>query len=166
MQKETAPTLFFETQQFRNHFFWLILLLAPVIYFLSLLIYQIKTGELVGDHPSSNLEIGFLLFSYSLLAYYALNYVKLLTIINKDKIWYGWNLPTDQLNCIEVAEIKSCEIIHYSFVGFGYRLSFKYGVVYNVWGNKGLLIEKKNGKKVLIGTQNSKQLKETIEQLV
>jgi len=165
MEQTPAPTLFFEVQQFRNHWFWLLLLLSPAVYFLSVLIYQLYSGQLYGEHPVSNFELGILFLAYSILAYYALNYVKLMTIINKNKIWYGWNLPNDQLNEINISDIKHCEVIQYSFVGFGYRLSFKYGVVYNVWGNKGLLIEKKNGKKVLLGTNNSKQLNEAIKQL-
>lgn len=165
MEQTPAPTLFFEVQQFRNHWFWLLILLSPAIYFLSVLSYQLYSGQAYGDRPVSNLELGVLLLTYGILAYYALNYVKLTTVINKNKIWYGWNLPNDQLNCILINDIKSCEIIQYTFVGFGYRLSFKYGVVYNVWGKTGLLIHKKNGKKVLIGTNNAKQLKEAIQQL-
>jgi len=63
-------------------------------------------------------------------------------------------------------EIAEAEIIKYSFVGYGWRLSFKYGKVYNVKGNKGLRLKLKNNKKLVIGTQQKKQLQKALDEVI
>ncbi len=60
-------------------------------------------------------------------------------------------------------QIESCEIIKYTFVGYGYRLSFKYGTVYNIKGNIGLALQLKSGSKILIGTQKPEEFKRILE---
>jgi len=62
--------------------------------------------------------------------------------------------------------IKSAEVIKYSFVGYGWRLSFKYGRVYNTSGNKGLFVVTKNKRKILIGTQQPEKLEKIINSYV
>ncbi|MEI6020846.1 MAG: hypothetical protein WCR21_06930 [Bacteroidota bacterium] len=165
MAHKTASTIFFEIQQFRNHWFWQLLLLAPFSYFCGVLAYQLYSGKFVGDHPASNFDLALLLLFYGSIAYFALFYVKLTTVISAEKISYGWNLPSAQLNEIKVEDIQSCELVTYHFVGYGYRFSLKYGRVYNVWGNKGLLIIMKNGKKIMLGTNSTKHLKSAINQI-
>ncbi len=166
MTHKTATSIFFEIQQFKKHWFWQLLLLAPFTYFCGVLVYQLYTGEYVGDHPAGNFDLTLLLLFYGSFAYLALFYVKLTTAISSDKISYGWNIPTNGLNKIKVEDIASCEVVKYRFVGYGYRISLKYGIVYNVWGNKGLFIKKTNGKKVLIGTQNPESLAEAIKAII
>ena len=63
-------------------------------------------------------------------------------------------------------DIEEAELIKYGFVGYGIRLSIKYGSVYNVKGDKGLRITLKNGKKYLIGTQTPDNLKGVVKKLV
>jgi len=62
-------------------------------------------------------------------------------------------------------DIASAEIITYGFVGYGIRISLNYGTVYNVKGNQGLLLQLKNGKKRLIGTQKPEELQKVIANL-
>lgn len=67
---------------------------------------------------------------------------------------------------IEWKEIKSVSVINYGFVGgWGIRFWTKYGTVYNVRGNKGLLVELNNGKTFVIGTQNEEELKDVLKNL-
>lgn len=63
-------------------------------------------------------------------------------------------------------EVASAEIIQYGFVGYGIRLSFRYGTVYNAQGNRGLQIVKKNGSKILLGTQRPAELKAAVDQFL
>jgi len=63
-------------------------------------------------------------------------------------------------------QIASAEIIQYGFVGYGIRLSFRYGTVYNAKGNQGLQIVKKNGSKILIGTQRPHELRAAVEKFL
>jgi len=60
--------------------------------------------------------------------------------------------------------IAEAELVQYGFVGYGIRISMKYGTVYNVKGNKGLAIILNNGKKYLIGTQKSDQIEKILKE--
>ncbi|MEJ7679685.1 MAG: hypothetical protein WKG06_17860 [Segetibacter sp.] len=85
------------------------------------------------------------------------------TIINADGISYGWNIPASELNSIKWSDIEACKMIEYKFVGFGYRIRREYGIVYNANGNKGLRINKKNGRKILLGTSKPEQAETAIK---
>ncbi len=62
-------------------------------------------------------------------------------------------------------EIERIEPVTYGFVGYGLRLSLKYGTVYNVKGNKGLSIYLKNGRRYLIGTQLQDSMRQYLTEL-
>ena len=61
-------------------------------------------------------------------------------------------------------EIENAKVLDYGFVGgWGIRLWTNYGTVYNTKGSKGLALELKDGKKLLIGTQNPEKLEEVLK---
>lgn len=130
-----------------------------------MLMYQILSGELVGDYPMSNQALLILMFCYGVPAVFIVYYVRLTTIISDESISFGWNIPVKDLNIIKLNDISSCNVIEYDFVGWGYRLTRRYGTVYNVDGNKGLQILSKSGTKVLIGTHHADDLRKIIEGL-
>ena len=160
-----AKILYQEIQHFRGNPLWTVLLSLPVLLFLSILVYQLLTGKPVGDKPVSNASLVFLCLFVLVPSVWASRRVKLTTIIDEEKIAYGWNMPTAELNEILISDIKSWSVIKYGFVGYGYRLSRKYGTIHNLSGNKGLQIETKAGEKVLIGTHQADRLRGVIEQL-
>jgi hypothetical protein len=157
-----AKILFIEEQRFRHNILWSFLLIAPIVVFCVILVYQLASEDLVRDHPMSNRSLMILLFFYGVPVAIIIYYVRLTTIISDESISYGWNIPTRELNVIKLDEIENYEVIEYSFVGWGYRLSRKYGTVYNVDGSKGLQIVTKSGFKVLIGTHHEEDLKKMI----
>ena len=160
-----AKVLYKEVQWFRQNVVWAILLLIPVVVFGSILVYQLATGTGVGDRPMSNRALALLgtaVFIPSVLAFFR---VKLTTIIDEEKIQYGWNMPTPEPNIIMLKDIKEWAVIKYDFVGYGYRISKRYGTVHNLIGNRGLFIETFNGERVLIGTQNLRELKTLVESM-
>lgn len=68
---------------------------------------------------------------------------------------------------IPLNDIQSIQVIRYSpwaYGGWGIRFSW-HGWAYNVKGNKGIMIKKKNGKQLLIGTQYSQKAQEAINNL-
>ena len=160
-----AKILFEEIQHFRGNPLWTVLLSIPVILFMSILVYQTVTGETVGDIPMSNTSLILLSLFVLIPSIWASRRVKLTTIIDEEKIRFGWNMPTDELNEIKLNEIKSWSVIRYGFVGYGYRVSRKYGTIHNLSGNKGLQIETQSGEKVLIGTHQAEKLRAVIEQI-
>jgi hypothetical protein len=160
-----AKILFTEVQGFRNNLLWAAALLIPAIASLSIFAYQVITGDMLSDAPMSNLSLGIFSFGYLTLVAFIFPYVRLTTIIDEEKISYGWNVPTKDLNEIPIADIKEWSIIKYRFVGYGYKISRLYGVVYNVSGNRGLQIITRTGEKILIGTIHIRALKEVIEKI-
>ena len=68
------------------------------------------------------------------------------------------NIPWEQM--------ESAEIMKYGFVGYGIRFSIRHGTVYNAKGNRGLQIVKKNGSKILIGTQRPEEFKAAVDKFL
>jgi hypothetical protein len=156
---------FSEVQHFRGNTLWTTLLFLPVVIFLGVLIYQLSTGKLLGDRPMSNTSLIIITSCMLVPIIWAERTVKLTTIIDDEKISYGWNMPTAELNEIKFGDIQEWSVIKYTFVGYGFRLSIKYGSVHNLSGNKGLQIITKSGDKVLIGTHREEELKSVIEKI-
>ena len=65
---------------------------------------------------------------------------------------YSWN-------DLEKAWVRKYKPIS-EYGGWGFRIAWikKTGRAYSVWGNYGLQLQLKNGKKILVGTQNHKEL--------
>lgn len=67
------------------------------------------------------------------------------------------------------ADIEAAYVRKYNalgeYGGWGFKGGRKSGKAYNVWGNKGLQLEFKNGKKLLIGTQKAAQISEYLNTL-
>ena len=77
-----------------------------------------------------------------------------------------FNLKTTRFKTILRSDIEKMEVITYrpiiDYGGWGVRFGRK-GMAYNVSGNIGLLISRKNGKTILIGTQKPDEMKEKLE---
>ncbi len=140
------------------------LLIAP---FVLLIVYglfkQIYLGEPFGDKPASDTSLVLILILLIgvLLLFWAMQLqttiteksiqIRFVPFVNKTILW---------------KDVKSAEVLQYGFVGgWGIRLGTKYGTVYNISGNKGLAMELKSGKKILVGTQKEEELKKVIRQL-
>lgn len=64
------------------------------------------------------------------------------------------------------SDIETAEVIKYSFVGYGIRFSTKYGTIFNVKGNQGLVFTLKSEKKYIIGTQKSEELQRVVKEIL
>lgn len=158
--------LFKEVQLARQNLLWSFLLVLPIVVFTVALVYQSVTGEMAGDLPMSNRSLAVLIVLILPIVAWAFTAVKLTTIIDEEKISYGWNLPTAHLNEIRFEEIAQCYVIRYKFVGYGYRISRLYGTVHNLRGNTGLQIVTRSGEKILIGTNKEAELKAAINKIL
>lgn len=71
---------------------------------------------------------------------------------------------------IVAEEIVSCENVTYrplrDYGGWGIRYSRGNGTAYNVSGNRGIRIEKKNGRKVLFGTLRPDEFEAAVRKIV
>ena len=156
-------TLFKEDQRFTQWWLWVILIPIGILPVVGI-VQQLILGEEFGDNPMS--DIGLILFAvfvFALLGLFLM--MRLKTEIDQTEVRMSF-IPFVKKR-IKWSEIKKAEVVNYGFVGgWGIRLSFKYGTVYNIKGNMGLAIELKNGKRFVIGTQKEKELGSIVEKAI
>jgi len=154
--------VFKEEQNFTQLWLWILLTGIGLIPILG--IYkQLILGEKFGEKPMPDI----VLILFSLLVFGIIAFIKsirLSTEIDKNEIRiHFYPLLKKQ---IKWNEVKHAEVENYGFVGgWGIRFWPKYGTIYNIKGNKGLVIELLNGKKLVIGTQKESELKLFLEGL-
>lgn len=154
---------FKEEQKFSQWWIWLILLLVGIVPIYG--IYkQLIMKEQFGDKPMS--DIGLVIFALVTVGVIALfYYIRLKTDINKYEISFSFSPFTKKK--IKWMDVKTAKVINYGFIGgYGIRLGTKYGTVYNISGKKGLFIELKSGKKLLIGTQRPNELSKITDRIL
>ena len=151
---------FKETQRFDQWWVWTLLLGIAAIWVWGI-IQQVLLGSPFGDKPMT--DAGLIMSALIPLGIIVLfRIMTLRTEITSDGIRVKYfPLWSTQLNW---NQIKQAKIIKYGFVGYGIRFSDQYGTVYNVKGSLGLLVEKVNGKKILIGTQKPDELQTVVNQ--
>jgi hypothetical protein len=152
--------LFKESQRFTQWWLWVILIAIGILPVAGIF-QQLILGEEFGDKPMS--DFGLILFPVFVFAILGLFVtMRLKTKIDQTEIRMSFNPFVKKR--IKWTEIKKAEVVNYGFVGgWGIRLSFKYGTVYNIKGNMGLAIELRNGKRFVIGTQKEKELGSIVE---
>ena len=160
--------LFTERQRFKQWWLWLILLGTNGL-FLFGVYKQVIGGQQFGNKPMSNTG---LLISTGLTILLTLLFVsfRLDTQIRKDGIYvrffpvhirfkyYAW----DTLTKFYIRQYGAIS----EYGGWGIRLGlFGKGTAYNVSGDKGLQLEFKSNKKLLIGTNKADELANTLERV-
>ncbi len=136
---------FTETQRFRQWWLWLILGTSVVV----------TVGYLWIARFSNNPVEWFLLIPM-LLVCVLLFYWRLDTRLDTAGIHYRV-FPLFSWRTIHWKDVQSVSVSTYGFVGYGIRLGFD-GWVYNIAGNKGLRIVRKNKANLTIGTQRPDQM--------
>lgn len=157
-------TLFIEKQRFTQWWLWLLLMVVNILV-LNSFVKQIIFGEVVGSRPAPDavlfiitlLPIGITILFYK---------VRLVTIITSENI--SFQFTPFKKSSIKWNEIKTAQIRTYNslreYGGWGYRIG-RNGIAYNIIGNKGLQLELKNGRKILIGTQKAEELQRVLKML-
>jgi len=149
---------FQETQKFSQWWLWVILIGIGIIPLYGLY-KQVFLGEPFGDNPMSNSGlIAFSALMFGTIAFFL--FMNLKTEIDEKEIRIAF-IPFAK-KTVSWQDVKKAEIVTYGFVGYGVRMSSKYGTVYNAKGNKGLALELNNGRKLLIGSQKAEELDDLI----
>lgn len=146
--------LFEETQKFRQLWLWSLLAITSVTS-VSYLAYIEEFTAMLTLVPVFGLMV--ILFDFA----------RLKTEVTEDRItikFFPFHLSERE---IKFDDIESFEAETYSpiaeFGGWGVRwIPFRSKIAYNVSGNKGVRITKKNGKEVVIGSQRSEELEKAI----
>ena len=155
--------LFKETQRFTQWWLWLLLAGISILPVYGI-IQQLMLNEPWGDNPMP--DWGLIVYAVGNAAIvYFIYAINLKTWIHPDGVRVSFP-PFFRNKHFSFDDMVSAEVVTYGFVGYGLRISLKYGTVYNIKGNKGLAITMKNGKNFLIGTQHPAQVDEIIKHLL
>jgi hypothetical protein len=155
--------VFIEEQKFDQLWFKLVMLLTALVIIGSIVL---SYSELQND-PTA-LWVSILVAIISLIIIITVGFLmKLTTKIDENGIEYAFwpiHLKPKQINW---KEINDCYVREYrpitEFGGWGYRIKFgQNGKALNVKGNIGIQIVFTNGKKLLIGTQKSEDVKKVL----
>ena len=156
--------LYKETQRFRQWWIWLLLLGVNALSVFSL-IQQVILHKTVGQNPMSDEGVIFTAIAVFLIST-SLFFLRLDTTITADKInvrFFPFVKKEFFWSEIEEVEVRQYRpVLEYG--GWGIR-GFGANRALNVSGNMGLQLVLKNGKKLLIGTQNAEELKSVIQRL-
>lgn len=146
-----------EIQKLQSWWHWILGLAVPALFFFIGFVQWIcKTT--IGNHPLSTAWC-FAIGSFVLCGVILLFKNLTLSIkITNAGVFYGFNFPDKALNFTAWDRIVSIKLITYQFWSYGYHISKRYGLVYNLNGRYGLQITLNSGDKVLIGTQNKNAL--------
>lgn len=160
LQMNPSAVLFHEKQKFNQSWLWglLLLVFAP---FAWGIVKQIILGEPWGDNTMSDMGlIAVTLLPLALIGFFY--FVEMETRVTDEAIHIDFS-PIAKVT-FHWKDIENVEATTYGFVGYGFRLSKKYGKIYNVKGNQGLQLYLQNGRKVMIGTQRLDELAEVARQ--
>lgn len=147
----TSDVLFYEEQQFRQAWIWLLFAGITVVVFL--LVFRAHSWWLA--LVVLLLDAGILGFMYSL---------KLVTEVQSDGIHirffplFRQTIPFDRISSFYARTYRP--ILEYG--GWGVRFSWK-GRAYNVRGNRGVQLVMTDGKRLLIGSQRADELEQALE---
>ena len=149
------PPAYIEIQKFRQ--WWLILPFAAFTLWMFIgLFIQLMGGDKFGNNPMPNDGAVIFILGWCSFLYFFFGYLELRTEIDSRGIRVRLRgIMTERLAW---SRIEKTELITYGFVGYGMRLATRYGTVYNISGNQGLVIYLKDGSRFLVGTNQPEKL--------
>jgi hypothetical protein len=152
--------LFREEQRFNQWWLWL-LILEPTSMMWYGAIQQLIFDKPYGTNPTSDTGISILLVLFGILLPLFMYSLRLITEVRQDGLYvrfYPFHLsfrqyPYESINSYQVREYSPLK----EYGGWGIRYGMK-GMAYNVSGNRGVQLEFKTGKRLLIGSQRPEEL--------
>jgi hypothetical protein len=165
-----------ETQWFRKTVWvyfviliWLFMIIVSVYGLYMQLVLHIPFGDRAMSDTMLVITTFFAVTVTTLMLIFFL-IARLETIISMEGIYYRFVPFINNFRKIKAVEIARYETRKYSpikeFGGWGIRYNRKQKIYcYNVRGNLGILIELKNGKKILLGSQDPHKIKSAIDKL-
>lgn len=158
-----SEILYYERQ--RASWFWYIFLVAINVPFFYGIIKQLIYKEPWGDNPMS--DTGLIIVSAAMLIFSIFMLTtKLETIITEEGIYVRLFAFQKRYKFYAWGKIRNFEIKKYSpllsYGGWGYRISLKGSVAFNMRGKVGLELILNNGQKVIIGTCNPLEMEEIL----
>lgn len=161
-----SKILFTERQRFNQWWLWIILFGINGLFLFGIIVLFLN-GQLFSDNTGANISLLFP-FIFTLLLALLFLIFRLDTRITKEKIYVRFYPLQLKYKEYKWSEISKCTIRHYSpigeYGGWGLR-GFGENKAINIPGNQGLQLDFVNNKKLLIGTNKTKELTEALEKI-
>ncbi len=150
--------VFEEKQRFTQWWLWLILAISFCSLFIDIIQKAIK-GEVISV---TNFHLAFWIsFAVMFVVVLLLKAMALITEINENGIAYRFYPFQKNFKRVNWSDLEKVRVRQYKplfeYGGWGYRKGVS-GGAYNVKGNQGIQLVFKTGKKLLIGTQQPKDV--------
>jgi len=164
---KSANLRFVEVQYSRQPWLWAVVLLpvcATVAIFGYLVIEQVVFGRPVGNHPMSNqgllaVSLLVLLFDAGLLALFL--GANLRTEVRDDGLYIRYRPFHFSFHRVPLQDVVQVQAVTYSplreYGGWGIRYTRR-GKAYNPMGNRGVKLDYRDGRHLLIGSQRPDEL--------
>ena len=167
-RKGVAIIFFREVQHFRQPWLWFIVLAVSGVAIYSM-VEQLILGKPFGDNPAPDpvvLIVG-IVFGLALpLLFYVMN---LTTEVREDGLYYRLFPFHWSFQSIGGSDIDKFESITYrplrDYGGWGIRYGFN-GKAYNVSGNRGVQLQLRDGRQVLIGSRKPEDLADALQLII
>jgi len=165
--------LFREQQQFRQPWLWLLFacISTPIVALLGYGVYQqLVLGKPFGDNPMNDtmlvlVSAGMLLLHTTVIALFW--FARLDVDVTRESIEIQFRPFHRAPRKIAMHQITDARARKYSAIGeyggWGIRVGLQ-GRAYNVAGDEGVQLTLADGKRILIGSQRSRELEEAIRQ--
>ena len=171
---KSADLRFVEVQYSRQPWLWAVVLLSvcsTVAIFGYLIIEQVVFGRPAGNHPMSNqgllaVSLLVLLFDAGLVALFL--GANLRTEVRQDGLYIRYRPFHFSFHRVPLQDVVQVQAITYSplreYGGWGIRYT-KRGKAYNPMGNRGVRLDYRDGRHLLIGSQRPDELAAATESL-
>lgn len=149
---------FNETQRFRQGWLWLIIASTLIVPLAALI-----------NHREESLSVWTItiILSIPVLIVMLFLSMKLETRVNSAGVYYRFAPFQLKERFIPWNDVENAYIRKYNpileYGGWGMRSSFNHGKAYNVAGNMGLQLHLRNGRRLLIGTQQPESLQQLLD---
>lgn len=157
-----AAISFREKQGIRAWWIWLILFAVALLPWIGVYVQEVLEQPF-GNNPMSTLGLVVLGSALAALLIWMWR-ITLLTEAHNDHlslefgVFGSRNIPWSQ--------IKHAEVVPYVSLGYGYRMSFKYGTVYRAGGKFGVALQLQSGEKLMFSTEQPERWKTILKDLV
>ena len=163
----TSTSILREVQRFRQIWLWLLILTAPAVFAYGT-IQQLVLKKPFGNHPTSDIALVVLAVAFGLMLPLFFYLTNLTIEVKRDGIYIRFFPFQFSFKKIKLDDLQSYQAVTYSplkdYGGWGIRYGIK-GRAYNISGNRGVQLEFKNGKRLLVGSHNPEALVRAIDML-
>jgi hypothetical protein len=172
---EHAQTVFLEDQRFTQWYLWVVLVPMFLLFGAGFVYVVLVQSEMLSQPIGLNLDQSFLEFTFGILTalfgaiILFLGVARLRTEVREDGLHIMFYPVHRSFRNIPADTIVECEAVTYrpirEYGGWGLRGEPR-GRAYNVKGDKGVRIKLTNGHGLLIGSQQSAKLADSIQELL